>query len=149
MKKFDYLRPKTIDEALSLLNQYGKRAKLIAGGTDVIVMIKQKTMSPDILISLRGIPGLDQIQYDGTLRIGPMVTHRAIEKSELIRKEFSALADAVDLPTGNIKGASPWTFPFLASLPSSLWIKIRFPVLICFAPLPPFRRSFIPWNRMN
>jgi len=96
MKKFDYLRPKTIDEALSLLNQYGKRAKLIAGGTDVIVMIKQKTMSPDILISLRGIPGLDQIQYDGTLRIGPMVTHRAIEKSELIRKEFSALADAVD-----------------------------------------------------
>ncbi len=97
MKKFDYLKPKTIEEALSLLNQYGEKAKLIAGGTDVIVMTKQKTMAPDVLISLRGIPELEQIQNNGTLRIGPMVTHRAIEKSELIRKEFSALADAVDV----------------------------------------------------
>ena len=96
MKKFDYLKPKTLEEVLSLLNQHGKKAALIAGGTDVIVMMKQKTMSPGVLISLRGIPGLDQIQYDGTLRIGAMVTHRALEKSDLIRKEFSALADAVD-----------------------------------------------------
>jgi carbon-monoxide dehydrogenase medium subunit len=96
MKKFDYLRPKTLEEALSLLNQHGKKAKLIAGGTDVIVMIKQKTLSPDLLISLRGIPGLDQIQMEGALRIGSMATHRALEKSELIRREFSALADAVD-----------------------------------------------------
>jgi carbon-monoxide dehydrogenase medium subunit len=96
MKKFDYLKPKTLEEVLSLLNQHGKKAALIAGGTDVIVMMKQKTMSPGVLISLRAIPGLDQIQYDGTLRIGAMVTHRALEKSDLIRKEFSALADAVD-----------------------------------------------------
>jgi carbon-monoxide dehydrogenase medium subunit len=96
MKKFDYLKPKTLEEALSLLNQHGKKAKLIAGGTDVIVMIKQKTMLPDVLISLQGIPGLNQIKYDGSLRIGAMVTHRALEKSELIRKEFSALADATD-----------------------------------------------------
>jgi len=96
MKKFDYLKPKTFHEALALLNQHGERATLIAGGTDVIVMIKKKTISPKVLISLQGISGLDQIQHDGSLRIGPMVTHRAIEKSELIRKEFSALADAVD-----------------------------------------------------
>jgi carbon-monoxide dehydrogenase medium subunit len=97
MKKFDYLKPKTLEEALGLLNQYGEKAALIAGGTDVLVMVKQKTISPDVLISLQGIPGLDQIQYDGSLRIGPMVTHRIIEKSQLIRKEFSALADAVDV----------------------------------------------------
>jgi CO/xanthine dehydrogenase FAD-binding subunit len=97
MKKSDYLKPKTLDEALALLDQYGERAVLIAGGTDVMVMIKQKTMAPDVLISLQGIPGLDQIQYDGALRIGPMVTHRAIEKSELIRKQFSALSDAVNV----------------------------------------------------
>jgi carbon-monoxide dehydrogenase medium subunit len=96
MKKFDYLKPKTLDEALSLLNQHSKKAAIIAGGTDVMVMIRQKTMSPGVLISLRGIPGLDQIEYDGALRIGAMVTHRALEKSGLIRKEFSALADAVD-----------------------------------------------------
>jgi len=97
MRKFDYLKPKTMDEALALLNQYGKKAVLLAGGTDVIVMVKQKNMSPELLISLQGIPGLDRIEYDGTLRIGPMVTHRTIEKSESIRKEFSALADAVDV----------------------------------------------------
>ena len=96
MKKFDYVKPKTIAEALSLLRQHGKRATLVAGGTDVMVMVKQKTMSPDVLVSLSSIPGLNEIQYNGTLRIGPLVTHRAIEKSDLIRKEFSALADAVD-----------------------------------------------------
>jgi len=97
MKKFDYLRPQTLEEALSLLNQHGKKAKLIAGGTDVIVLIKQKAMMPEVLISLRGIPGLDQIRYDGALKIGAMVTHRDIEKSEVIRKEFSALTDAADV----------------------------------------------------
>ena len=96
MKKFDYFRPKTFEEALTLLAQYGEKAKLIAGGTDVIVMIKQKAMTPDVLISLQGIPGLNQMKYNGSLSIGPMVIHRAIEKSEVIKKNFSALADAVD-----------------------------------------------------
>ncbi len=96
MKKFDYFKPKTFEEALTLLAKYGEKAKLIAGGTDVIVMIKQKAIAPDVLISLQGIPGLDRIQYNGSLSIGPMVTHRAIEKSEVVRKDFSALADAVD-----------------------------------------------------
>jgi len=96
MKKFDYFRPKTFEEALTLLAQYGEKAKLIAGGTDIIVLIKQKAIAPDALISLQRIPGLDQIKYNGSLSIGPMVTHRAIEKSEVIRKNFSALADAAD-----------------------------------------------------
>ena len=96
MNKFDYLRPKTLEEALTLFSKYGGKAKLIAGGTDVIVMIKQKAMAPDVLISLQGIPGMDQIKFNGSLSIGPMVTHRAIEKSEIIRRNFSALTDAAD-----------------------------------------------------
>jgi len=96
MKKFEYFKPKTLEEALTLFAKYGEKAKWIAGGTDVIVMIKQKTMAPDVLISLQAIPGLDQIQYNGSLSIGPMVTHRAIEKSEAIKKNFSALTDAAD-----------------------------------------------------
>jgi carbon-monoxide dehydrogenase medium subunit len=96
MKTFEYLKPKTLVEAIALLNAYGEKATLIAGGTDVIVMTKQKKMAPEVLISLREVPGMDAIHYNGALRLGPMVTHRAIEKSELIRKEFSALADAVD-----------------------------------------------------
>jgi len=97
MKKVDYLKPKTLDETLILLNQYGGKAKLIAGGTDVIVMIKQKELSPDVLISLQGIPDIDRIEHNGELKIGPMVTHRMIEKSGLIREKFSALADAADV----------------------------------------------------
>jgi carbon-monoxide dehydrogenase medium subunit len=54
-------------------------------------------MKPEVLISLRAIPGLDQIRYDGSLKIGTMVTHRDIEKSEVIRKGFSALTDAADV----------------------------------------------------
>jgi carbon-monoxide dehydrogenase medium subunit len=96
MKKFDYFKPKSLEEALTLLAKYGEKARLIAGGTDVIVIIKQKAMAPDVLISLQGIPGLDKIKYNGSLSIGPMVTHRAIEKSEVIRKNFSALTDATD-----------------------------------------------------
>jgi len=96
MKTFDYFKPKTFEEALSLLAKYGEKAKLIAGGTDIIVMIKQKAIAPEVLISLQGIPALDQMIYNGSLSIGPMVTHRAIEKSEVIKNNFSALADAVD-----------------------------------------------------
>ncbi|MBM4278114.1 MAG: xanthine dehydrogenase family protein subunit M, partial [Deltaproteobacteria bacterium] len=70
MKKFDYLKPNTLEEALSLLNQYGDKAKLIAGGTDAIVMNRQKKISPDVFISLRGIPGLDQIEFNGIFKIG-------------------------------------------------------------------------------
>src|SRR5512135_3072105 len=96
MKRFDYFKPKTLEEALTLCSKYGEKAKLIAGGTDIIVMMKKKTMAPDALVSLREVPGLDQIRFNGSLSIGPMVTHRAIEKSEIIRKQFSALTDATD-----------------------------------------------------
>ncbi len=62
-----------------------------------MVMIKKKEVSPTVLISLNRIRGLDQIEYDGTLRIGAMVTHRTIEKSGLIREKYSALSDAVQI----------------------------------------------------
>jgi len=46
MKLLEYLRPKTIDEAIALLNQHGEKAALIAGGTDIVVMAKQKRAVP-------------------------------------------------------------------------------------------------------
>ena len=95
MKRFEYLRPKTLDEGIALLQHYGKKATLIAGGTDVIVMAKQKKVVSEVLISLQGIPGLDQIHSNGTLRLGPLVTHRTIEKSDVIQRQYPALSDAV------------------------------------------------------
>jgi aerobic carbon-monoxide dehydrogenase medium subunit len=96
MKRFDYLKPKTVEECLTLLAKHGEKARVIAGGTDVMVMLKKNTIAPDVLISLQDIPGLNGIGFNGGLVLGPMVTHRTIEKSEIIRRRFSALADAVD-----------------------------------------------------
>lgn len=94
MKKVDYLKPHTVEEALSLLSQYGDKARLIAGATDAIVMNRQKKISPDVFISLRGIQGLDHIESNGMFKIGALVTHRTIEQSELIRKKFPLLSEA-------------------------------------------------------
>lgn len=97
MINFDYLRPSSIEEAMGLLQRYSNRAMLIAGGTDVMVGIKQKKFSPEVLISLKGIKGLDYIEpYHEGVRIGALATHRQIGESLFIRERFSALADAVD-----------------------------------------------------
>lgn len=97
MNKFDYLIPTSINEAISLHESYGERAKYIAGGTDVMVKIKEGKISPQYMISLRHLQGLDHIIYEkGELRIGAMVTHRMLELSPVIRKEFPILIDAVE-----------------------------------------------------
>jgi carbon-monoxide dehydrogenase medium subunit len=97
MLKYEYLKPRSIDEAISLHQSHGERATYMAGGTDVIVKIKEAKISPQYLISLRHIPGLDHIVFeDGELRIGALVTHRMLELSPIIKEEFPILTDAVE-----------------------------------------------------
>jgi len=97
VNKFDYLTPTSISEAISLHETYGDQAKYIAGGTDVMVKIKEGKISPQHVISLRHLQGLDHIIHkDGELTIGAMVTHRMLELSPTIRKEFPILIDAVE-----------------------------------------------------
>jgi carbon-monoxide dehydrogenase medium subunit len=96
VNKFEYLTPGSIDEAISLLVSHGEQARFIAGGTDVMVKIKEGKISPQYLVSLRRIQGLDRITFqNGELRIGSLVTHRMLELSPIIRKEFPILTDAV------------------------------------------------------
>ena len=96
MQKFEYLMPTTVDEAISLLVSHGERARYIAGGTDVMVKIKEGKIHPLYLVSLRRLQALNHITYkDGELRIGATVTHRMLELSPIIRKEFPVLTDAV------------------------------------------------------
>ena len=96
MERFEYLTPTSIDEAISLMASHGERARLIAGGTDVMVKLKEGKISPRYLVSLRRIQGLDQIVYkEGELRIGALVTHRMLELSPIIRRDFPILTDAV------------------------------------------------------
>lgn len=98
MKRFTYLVPKTLDEAVSLFQSHGDRAMYIAGGTDVMVKVKSGKIAPDYLISLKHIAGLDQLEMHpdtGELQIGALVTHRTLETSPLIKKQFQILNDAV------------------------------------------------------
>ncbi len=98
MYPIHYHKPSTIEEAIDLLGAYGKRAALIAGGTDVMVMIKRKLMAPETLVSLRGIPALHELRYEAAaLSIGAAVTHRTIEQSPVVRRTFTALTDAEDV----------------------------------------------------
>lgn len=97
LPRFDYLAPKTINEALSMLSQYKGEAKVIAGGTDLIPKLKRRQIeTPAYIIDLKGIPDLDYIQYDetGGLRFGVLTTIRAIETSPVIRERFRVLAQA-------------------------------------------------------
>jgi carbon-monoxide dehydrogenase medium subunit len=98
MRKFTYLAPKNLDEAVSLHESYGGRAKYVAGGTDVLVKIKEGKLAPDYLISLKGI--LDQerpyLNHEtGELFIGAFLTHGEIEKSSIVRLNYPILHDAV------------------------------------------------------
>jgi carbon-monoxide dehydrogenase medium subunit len=98
MRKFTYLAPKSLDEAISLQQSYGDRAKYIAGGTDVLVKIKEGKLLPDFLISLRNIVDQEHpyINHEtGELFIGAFNTHRAIEKSSIIQLNYPILHDAV------------------------------------------------------
>jgi carbon-monoxide dehydrogenase medium subunit len=84
----DYFEPKSIDEALALLAKYGGEAKVIAGGTDVMVDIKYKE-EPGYLVNIKKIPGLGAIQQNGgTLRVGPLVTIREIETNSIVRERL-------------------------------------------------------------
>ncbi len=90
----DYFEPKSVREALSLLAKYGDQAKVIAGGTDVMVDIKYKE-EPDCLVNIKKIPGLGAIQENGgSLRIGPLVTIHELETNKLVRERLPVLWEA-------------------------------------------------------
>lgn len=94
MIPFDYHAPRTQGEALELLARYGEDAKLLAGGTGLINMMKQNLVQPAALVQLAHIPGLNAIEAaNGDIRIGALTTHRQIETSPVIAREVPLLAE--------------------------------------------------------
>jgi aerobic carbon-monoxide dehydrogenase medium subunit len=94
MNAFSYLTPETQEEALQLMQQYGEDAKVMAGGTALVIMLKQRLVVPDVLISLDRVRHLDTITADnGTLRIGGLVTHREAELEPLLHTHVPVLAE--------------------------------------------------------
>jgi carbon-monoxide dehydrogenase medium subunit len=95
IRDFEYLTPKTLKEALTLWDKCGDEGKVIAGGQSLLVLMRQGLVAPKYLIDIKGISELNYIKSDAKvgLRIGALTTHRAIEKSPLIRKGFAVLAE--------------------------------------------------------
>jgi carbon-monoxide dehydrogenase medium subunit len=90
---FEYFAPKTLKEALALLDKYGDDCKVICGGQSLLVLMRQGLVAPPYLISIKGVGELSYIkdEKDG-LKIGAATTHRAIEKSAVIKKKYPVLA---------------------------------------------------------
>lgn len=93
MNPFTYHTPETQDEVCALLQQYGEDAKLMAGGTALTIMMKQRLVMPETLISLQRLRGLSSITENaGVVQLGALVTHRSAETSPIIRSRLPVLA---------------------------------------------------------
>jgi carbon-monoxide dehydrogenase medium subunit len=94
IKDFEYLAPKTLKEALTLVDKYGDDCKIIGGGQSLLVLMRQGLVAPKYLISIKGLSELSYIKDDKEgVKIGALTTHRAIEKSPVIQKKCSVLAE--------------------------------------------------------
>jgi aerobic carbon-monoxide dehydrogenase medium subunit len=91
------MAPASLEEALSLRAEHGD-ATVVAGGTFVGILMNQGFLAPSALLSLGGVRELKGIELvDGELRLGAMVRHRAVERSEVVRDGWPALARAFSL----------------------------------------------------
>lgn len=87
-------RPRSVPEAVGILDDYGERAKVVAGGTAVAIMLRQELITPEALVSIGGLPGLGAIAVSGDwLRLGALVTHRQVEVSPVVREHLPVVAD--------------------------------------------------------
>lgn len=119
MKPFRYARPQTLEAALSLLNEHGPGATVLAGGTDVLVRLRAGR-TPRVVIDLKRVEGLRAgiTEADGHVRIGALAILTDLVEDERMRRWFPALIDAIGVVgsvqirnratlAGNICNASP------------------------------------------
>ncbi|MDW7681239.1 MAG: FAD binding domain-containing protein [bacterium] len=96
MKNFTYIQPENLKDAAKQLGNNWKDRLLIAGGTDLLGLMKHNLEKPDVLINLKSISGLEKIEYlpGKELRIGALTKITDIAEHPVIREKFTALAEA-------------------------------------------------------
>jgi carbon-monoxide dehydrogenase medium subunit len=88
-----YLRPRDLSEALTLMEEYRGEARIIAGGTDLLIQLRKKKLNLKVLIDITNIPGLDRIKCEeGLIKIGALVTHHQAAVSPLLRENAGAIS---------------------------------------------------------
>jgi CO/xanthine dehydrogenase FAD-binding subunit len=116
--EFDFMAPKSVSEVLDLLERYGSKAKIMAGGTDLLVLLKMEKMAPEVIINVMKIPGLDYIKEEDGLRIGATTKLSTIRDFCAKERRYSALYEAISAlgkaqvwnmgtMAGNLCNASP------------------------------------------
>jgi aerobic carbon-monoxide dehydrogenase medium subunit len=94
LPKFDYHEPSTLEEALHLLSEFGGNAKVLAGGTDLLVKMKLKVDKPAHVISIARVPGMDAVipRNGHAVTVGAATTAAELSRHELLRERFTPLA---------------------------------------------------------
>jgi aerobic carbon-monoxide dehydrogenase medium subunit len=97
--RFRYEAPRSLDEAISLLREGGDEAKVLAGGQSLVPLMKLRFASPELIVDINNVPGLGyhRADPDGTLRIGALCRHVALERSDLLRATQPTMAAAAPL----------------------------------------------------
>ena len=105
LRKFTLHEPEAIGDVPSLRLRYRDNGALLAGGTELLLVMKEGILRYEHLINIKRIPGLDGITYDessGQLTIGALATHRALETSEVVREKVPLLVE-MERQVGNIR----------------------------------------------
>jgi len=87
LNKFNYQEPQELENALSLIERYGDTAAILAGGTDLLPLMKKRSVKTEYIINIKGVRELNFIKADGVIDIGPLTTIRAIEKSAILQRQ--------------------------------------------------------------
>jgi xanthine dehydrogenase YagS FAD-binding subunit len=99
MRKFTHVNARSVDEAISFLRRYEDKAKIIAGGTDLLGKMKDEILPryPEAVINIKTIPGLEFIEEEaGALRVGALTRLEDIGTDSTIREKYTALAEAAE-----------------------------------------------------
>jgi CO/xanthine dehydrogenase FAD-binding subunit len=137
MKKFNYVKPKTVAEASAFMVEHDGESRLYAGGTDMLILMRGGSIVPQYIVDIKEIPSLQDISFDETagLTIGAAATLNAVARSPIISDKFGLLAEAAETVGsyqvrnratigGNICNASPSadTVPALLVLGAMAWV---------------------------
>lgn len=103
LQDFEYFAPDSVEEACQLLLNYGSKAKLIAGGTDVLIKMKKEVMSPEVLVAVGQLSQLKKIDYvpgKGVV-IGSGATHNELINSKILHEKYLSVAEAAHQMANN------------------------------------------------
>jgi carbon-monoxide dehydrogenase medium subunit len=97
--RFRYEAPRSLDEAIGMLHDGGDYAKVLAGGQSLVPLMKLRFASPELIVDINNVPGLDyhRADPDGTLHVGALCRHAELERSELLKTYQPTMAAAAPL----------------------------------------------------